>query len=387
MASFRKLLATFPKQTRECCILILKYVSPELTPQPPSLAHVTTSAAGLRNTPGINTGRSGAAPTYRYKPPRQAGHIEVFGNLTTPFGNLPLSSSILANHQQPTVQGSQVNNLTLPIHLIQMLNWDENEPQNYDYTSPEFASSTIHSFRALDRNLIASGQNPEVVLGQAEIDIQPFFQRGDYDVYRHTPSTFGPWFVEAYPSVELPSRIAAAIMISALLRWQIHPTPENYAALPTWLRATGTQMFVPHISAFDFLPWPELRDYLIAHHPHPSLINASISNASNPITTNNPIPTNREILTWIVANFHVEWPYGNDRIFEWDQPPSGGNGGIGGQDASGVGGANGISREFMEHVRQLGNWSVNAAVLRRFPFLEGKCLFVEMAGGLTSPTG
>jgi len=190
---------------------------PELTRWSASLAHVTTSAAGLRNFPGANTGRSGA-PAYRYRPPRQAGHIEVFDNLTTPFGNLPLSSSILANHQQPTVQGSQVNNLTLPIHLIQMLNWDENEPQNYDYTSPEFASSTIHSFRALDRNLIASGQNPEIVLGQAEIDIQPFFQQGGYDVYRHTPSTFGPWFVEAYPSVELPSRIAAAIMITALLR-------------------------------------------------------------------------------------------------------------------------------------------------------------------------
>lgn len=156
--------------------------------------------------------------SYNYRAPRQAGHIEVFGNLSTPFGNLPLSSSILANHQQPTVQGSQVNNLTLPIHLIQMLNWDENDAQNYDYTSPEFASSTIHSFRALDRNLIASGQDPDIVLGGTEIDVQPFFQMGKYDVYRHTPATFGPWFVEAYPSVELPSRIAAAMMITTLLR-------------------------------------------------------------------------------------------------------------------------------------------------------------------------
>jgi len=141
-------------------------------------------------------------------------------------------------------------------------------------------------------------------------------------------------------------------------------------------------MFVPHISAFDFLPWPELRDYLIAYHPPPSLINSSIASNANPNTTNVPIPTNREILTWIVANFHVKWPYGNDRIFEWDHSGQGGSDG----GPYGVGGAKGISREFMEHVRDLGNWSVNAEVLRRFPFLEGKCLFVEMVGGVTSPS-
>jgi hypothetical protein len=99
-----------------------------------------------------------------------------------------------------------------------MLNWDENQSGAYDYTSPEFASSTVHSFRAFDRSLITGGQNPEEVLGRPEIDVRPFFQKGDYDVHRHTPSTFGPWFVEAYPSMELPTRVAAAMMITSLLR-------------------------------------------------------------------------------------------------------------------------------------------------------------------------
>lgn len=156
--------------------------------------------------------------SYAYRPGQQQSHIEVFGNLSTTFGNLPLSSAILSNHQQPTVQQSQVNNLRLPLHLIQMLNWDENGNQTYDYTSPEFGSSTLHSFRAFDRNLIASGQNPDDVLGGPDIDIRPFFLKGEYDVYKHTPSTFGPWFVEAYPSMELPTRVAAAVMVTTLLR-------------------------------------------------------------------------------------------------------------------------------------------------------------------------
>jgi len=142
-------------------------------------------------------------------------------------------------------------------------------------------------------------------------------------------------------------------------------------------------MFVPHISAFDFLPWPKLRDYLIAHHPPASLVAASVAGNANPNTPNVPLPTSREIMTWIVANFHVDWPYGNDRIFEWDHNERGGSE----RGLQGVGGARGISREFLEHVRELGNWTVNAEVLRKFPFLAGKCLFAEMAGGLTSPSG
>lgn len=86
-----------------------------------------------------------------------------------------------------------------------------------------------------------------------------------------------------------------------------------------------------------------------------------------------------------MANFHVDWPYGSDRIFEWHEDHVDGNGGHQ-RDGGGAAMAKGISREFAEHVRDLRNWSVNAAVLRRFPFLEGKCLFVEMAGGITSPT-
>jgi len=140
------------------------------------------------------------------------------GTIPSAFGNLPASSGILANHQHVAVQQSQLNSLSLPLHLIQMLNFDENRPQTYDYASPEFASSTVHSFRAFDRSLISEGRDPMEVLGEPEIDVRPFFQKGNYDINRHTPSTFGPWFVEAYPSMELPTRIGAAIMVTCLLR-------------------------------------------------------------------------------------------------------------------------------------------------------------------------
>jgi len=76
----------------------------------------------------------------------------------------------------------------------------------------------VHSFRAFDRSLIAEGRDADEVLGEPEIDVRPFFQKGNYDINRHTPSTFGPWFVEAYPSMELPTRIGAAIMVTCLLR-------------------------------------------------------------------------------------------------------------------------------------------------------------------------
>lgn len=39
------------------------------------------------------------------------------------------------------------------------------------------------------------------------------------------------------------------------MQWQISPTKEHFDAIPEWLKPSGAQLFIPHISAFDLIPW------------------------------------------------------------------------------------------------------------------------------------
>lgn len=215
----------------------------------------------------LRKGRARITGQYNHKP-------QGFGTYLQAFGNLPFSSSIYANAYSESVQTDQLLSLSLPVYLVQMLNWEDHSSLETNVLSPEFASSTFHSFRTYCRDLIANGAPVLQVFGDGEIDVQQFFQAGNQLVV-HTTTSFAPWFLGAYPSMTIPAKVAASVIMQALLRvsrlsqsslaltwrkltvhqWQIFPSSEHYEMMPEWLRATGAQMFIPHLSAFDFLPW------------------------------------------------------------------------------------------------------------------------------------
>jgi hypothetical protein len=72
------------------------------------------------------------------------------------------------------------------------------------------------------------------------------------------------------------------------MRWMIFPSPETYHTLPEWLRPSPNQLFMPHISAVDFIVWPTLRELVVQ------------------------IPALQERMEWLMnmsINIKCDWPY------------------------------------------------------------------------------
>ncbi|KAF1999872.1 hypothetical protein P154DRAFT_394602, partial [Amniculicola lignicola CBS 123094] len=74
--------------------------------------------------------------------------------------------------------------------------------------------------------------------------------------------------LKTFPDIcGLPEQVAVVFIMFLLMRWQIEPTQENYDRLPDWVTPRASQLFVPHPCWVDHLPWPRLRDRIIATHP------------------------------------------------------------------------------------------------------------------------
>jgi hypothetical protein len=50
-------------------------------------------------------------------------------------------------------------------------------------------------------------------------------------------------------------------------QWLIWPTEDNFKSFPPTFRPTITQLVQDHHLAFDFIPWPQLRDNFIQLQP------------------------------------------------------------------------------------------------------------------------
>ncbi|XEV05134.1 hypothetical protein FSHL1_010421 [Fusarium sambucinum] len=47
-----------------------------------------------------------------------------------------------------------------------------------------------------------------------------------------------------------------------LMRWRLHPDPMTLKDVPPWLLPTEVQNTYPHPVSIDYIPWPDLRDFL-----------------------------------------------------------------------------------------------------------------------------
>ncbi|EUC43618.1 hypothetical protein COCMIDRAFT_27947 [Bipolaris oryzae ATCC 44560] len=70
-----------------------------------------------------------------------------------------------------------------------------------------------------------------------------------------------------------PEQVAIVFIMFLIMRWQIEPTQENYDRLPHWVTPRPSQLFTAHALWIDHLPWPRLRDKLIAAQPQVSFEN------------------------------------------------------------------------------------------------------------------
>lgn len=64
-----------------------------------------------------------------------------------------------------------------------------------------------------------------------------------------------------------PEKIAVIAHMFVILRWYIAPSPETYAAIPSWALPTEEQLRVAHPVWIDYLPFPRMRAKMVYHYP------------------------------------------------------------------------------------------------------------------------
>ncbi|KAL1956366.1 hypothetical protein VTO42DRAFT_7349 [Malbranchea cinnamomea] len=152
-------------------------------------------------------------------------------------------------------------------------------------------------------------------------------------VYSHPLSKVFTDILRTFPDISnLPEQVAVLYTMFLLMRWQIYPTQENYDRLPHWMTPRASQILTPHPAWMDYLPWPAMRDRMIANHQ-----DYDFSNWFIPYTT----------------TLSVNWPYeATDTLLS--TPDS--------EELM-------INPVFESHLRNLNNWSLGPAFARAYPHL------------------
>ena len=153
-------------------------------------------------------------------------------------------------------------------------------------------------------------------------------------VYSHPLSKVFTDVLSKFPDIsELPEKVAVLYIMFLIMRWSIFPTKENYERLPEWVVPRTTQLFQPHPAWMDYLPWPKMREKMIANPEHYPFQEWFI-----PYTT----------------TLSLNWPYEpTDTLLA----------------ASGNAEELMINPVFERHLRNLENWSLGDAFARAHPEL------------------
>jgi hypothetical protein len=151
--------------------------------------------------------------------------------------------------------------------------------------------------------------------------------------------------ISKFPNIsDLPEQAATLFAMFVNMRWMINPTRENYERLPEWFRPTAAQIYTPHPAWIDHIPWPRMRDRLVANYQDYPFENWFI-----PFTN----------------DLSVNWPY--DPVDCLLSTTASGGGG-GGDDKNGIDDPL-INPVFERHIRRLENWSVGPDFADAFPDL------------------
>jgi hypothetical protein len=62
--------------------------------------------------------------------------------------------------------------------------------------------------------------------------------------------------LQTFPDIStLPEQAAIVYIMFLVMRWQVHPSKENYDRLPEWVTPRPSSLFIPHACWLDYLPW------------------------------------------------------------------------------------------------------------------------------------
>ncbi|CAO2655218.1 Nn.00g102820.m01.CDS01 [Neocucurbitaria sp. VM-36] len=96
----------------------------------------------------------------------------------------------------------------------------------------------------------------------------------DRTVESHPLSKLFTDILRTFPDIcGMPEQVAVIFIMFLVMRWQIEPTQENYDRMPHWITPRPSQLFTAHPCWCDHIPWPRLRDKIIATQPFVSFEN------------------------------------------------------------------------------------------------------------------
>ncbi|KAK2795693.1 hypothetical protein FQN52_003542 [Onygenales sp. PD_12] len=178
----------------------------------------------------------------------------------------------------------------------------------------------------------ADGTSKQVLVGPPYPSVSSLLNPAK-SAYSHPLSKVFTDILSKFPGISnLPEQVAVLYVMFLLMRWQIYPTQQNYDRLPEWLAPRISQIMTPHPAWMDYLPWPRMRDRMVASSSEYDFQNWFI-----PYTT----------------TLSINWPYEpTDTLLttaESDELI--------------------INPVFERHLRNLNNWSLGPAFARAYPGL------------------
>jgi hypothetical protein len=119
----------------------------------------------------------------------------------------------------------------------------------------------------------------------------------------------------------------------SLTRWMITPTQENYERIPEFFTPRPSQLMAPHPAWIDHIPFPRMRDKLVAtYKDHPFEL----------------------FFMPFTSGMSVNWPYDpTDCLISTSEK----------EDPI-------INPVFERHIRRLENWSVAPILMEQYPDLQ-----------------
>ncbi|KAL1625135.1 hypothetical protein SLS56_007480 [Neofusicoccum ribis] len=183
-----------------------------------------------RKQPASASTESDLPPTVPDRKRRKLGPLTVARGYVESFGNLPMSSSIMAGHYPTAIQRHQVSNFQIPVHFLQPC---------WELDSSPF-SRVIQDYRDLARSFFSTSPMPDF----SRTDVTYFFTE-------KTPATVAG---EQVPSISTWASEMNRSFEDVDVFWMINPTAETYTMMPDLIKPTPIQMMVPHISPLDTVP-------------------------------------------------------------------------------------------------------------------------------------
>lgn len=269
------------------------------------------------------------APDVRSRISDGQKHIYIQPGAVRSFGNLSMSSAILANGYPEDIQIQQLRpfrssiQTCLPVTIV-------GEGQ------AAYITRAALSFKDVCRSMILAGASTESILSTDGLDLELFFRDRRPDD-PHNVSTWACEFAKTWTFLPLYFRLASVHWVGTFMRWLILPCRETYDMLSPLMRPIPSQLLIPHSVDVDFCHVPCIRNSQLDRGP-----------------------------TWvdlITADSHrLDWALPDDACIETVVDKSGRP-------------VQRLSKDFLVKVDHLESWSLSSKVLANYPDIAGSMSF------------